>query len=289
MKFELDDILIDDILFNMENQEGAFLLDTHEGLVVCTDNPEFEDIDFDDEERFISLPDWSSHDGYRLMEKFVAELRNPIARQELSGALNRSKGVFRAFKNVLEQYPETETLWFKFKEQKMKNEVINWYNSLREEWGLEPIGSEPEDTSSLVLEDFVLRPGDSADTEKAYKLHKLCLEEKENKTAAGIYESLNKFEFPGSYSFVAESADGNFAGFIYAVKDGSSCLQIRQLEVKGEYRGMGLGKTLLAKLLEKTETQGLTITIDLSAGTEFFSRALHLEGFKPCVQRFVRR
>ena len=151
MRFELDNILTDEILFHMENQDGEFLLDTHEGKIIDKNDNEV------DGECFIALPEWSSSDGYRIMEKFTAGLKNPIARQELSSALNRNKGVFRSFKDTLEQYPEIEKLWFRFKEREMKNIVVNWYNALREEWGLEPIGAEPEDTSSLVLEDFVLR------------------------------------------------------------------------------------------------------------------------------------
>jgi len=63
-------------------------------------------------------------------------------------------------------------------------------------------------------------------------------------------------------------------------------LQITRLEVKPEYRGMGIGKTLLAKLLEKTG--GQTVTFDLPAGYEYFSRTLHIENFKPVMQKFVR-
>lgn len=36
----------------------------------------------------------------------------------------------------------------------MKREVIRWYNALREEWGLELIGEEPEETDDLVQDDF---------------------------------------------------------------------------------------------------------------------------------------
>ncbi|MDR2730070.1 MAG: GNAT family N-acetyltransferase, partial [Treponema sp.] len=59
-----------------------------------------------------ALPQWGPKDGYRLMEKFTAGLNNPVARQELTAALNKNKGVFRAFRDVLEQYPEVEKIWF---------------------------------------------------------------------------------------------------------------------------------------------------------------------------------
>jgi len=289
MRFELDETLMDEILFYMENQDGEFLLDTDEGEIIDLNNNDYDEEPDLDDERFISLPEWSSQDGYRLMEHFTASLKNPVVRHELSLALNKNKGVFRFFKNTIEQYPEVEKLWFKFKEQEMKNEVIAWYNSLREEWGLEPIGSEPEDTSSLVLEDFILREGTSSDLEKADALHKLCDKEREDREISAVYEFLNPFIFPGDLCFTAENAIGDFCGYISAVKDAPSILRICALEVKSEYRALGLGKTLLSKLTEKADEKKFRITIDLPADSEFFSRTLLLDEFKPCVQRFVRK
>jgi ribosomal protein S18 acetylase RimI-like enzyme len=301
MRFELDKILTDEILFYMENQNGEFLLDTHKAQVIDINNNELEgEPNYNDEERFIPLPEWSSNDGYRLMERFTAGLKNPIARHELSLALNKNRGVFRYFKNVIDQYPEIEKLWFAYKESEMKREVLAWYNALRVEWGLEPIGSEPEDTSSLVLEDFILREGNEGDAEKIKALHELCVKELEEKGICAIFESMNPFDLSvsdlsgsdssdGGFSLVAESADGDFSGFIRAVKDSPSLLRICALEVKSEYLSLGLGKALLSKLLEKADAQKFTVTIDLPSGTEYFARSLHIEDFKPCVQRFVRR
>ena len=251
MKFELDDVLKNEILFYMENQDGEFLLDTQENQIINITNDNInKNPVYEDDDRFISLPSWTANDGYHLMEKFSLNLKNPVVRAELSEALNRNKGVFRAFKNILEQYPEVEKQWFSFKEQKMKNDVVLWYNALREEWGLKPVGSEPEDTSSLVLEDFVFR---------------------ENK----------------NYNFTAETADGEEAGLINSVLD-NGVLSITRLEVKPEYRGMGIGKTLLSKILEKADEQKMDVSIDVPSQSDFFSRALLLENFKPCMQKFRR-
>jgi len=265
MRFELDKMLIDDILFYMENQDGAFLLDTQEGHVVDMNNygDDFdEEPDFEDNGRFIGLPDWSSADGYRLMEHFAAGLKNPVLREELSNALNRNRGVFRAFRDVLSQYPDTEKQWYNFKDNEMKNEVIEWYNSLREEWGLEPIGSEPEDNTALVLEDFVIKEQEAENREQEAEKCDFC--------------------------FAAETAGGELAGTVSAKINGD-CLQINTLEVKPEFRGMGIGKTLLAKMVEKAETQKLEVLIDLPLEFDFFSRALHLENFEPCMRRFIRK
>jgi len=301
MRFELDKTLTGEILFYMENQEGEFLIDAVKGQVIDINNNDYEEeMDFNDEQRFFPLPEWSPNDGYRLMEHFTTSLKNPIVRHELNLALNSKKSVFRHFKNAIEQYPEIEKMWFAYKEREMKDEVLSWYNALREEWGLEPIGSEPEDTSSLVLEDFVFRAGNEGDLalqkqslEKAAALHRECVEESEDKETVAIFEMMNNggnlpFEINSEFFIIAENASGDFAGFIAAKSDTASHLRIFALEVRPEYRGMGLGKALLAKMLKRADEQKLTVTVDLPVGADYFARALHLEGFRACVQRYVR-
>jgi len=258
MRFELDNVLIDQILFYMENQEGDFLLDTVERKVIDILNGDLADkeTDFNDDERFIPLPRWLPNDGYRLMEKFSANVKNPVIRHELAQALNRNKGVFRAFRNVLEQYAETEKMWFNYKDSEMKKIVILWYNALREEWGLSPVGFEPEDTSSLVLEDFFVK-----ETEESGK--------------------------DSMFVYVAESVNGEIAGSIKGKIDGS-VLQIDEINVKSEYRGLGLGKILLSKAAETADKKELDIMTELPCDADFFSRTLYLENFKPVSQKFIR-
>ena len=253
MRFQLDDVLVDDILFHMENQDGEFLLDTQEGKVIEQIN---DIVDDEDAGRYISLPEWSSNDGYRLMEKFALDLKNPVVRQELSDALNRNRGVFRAYRNVLAQYPEIEKKWYAFKDCEMRNEVISWYNALREEWGLEPVGVEPDDNLPLIMEDFLIREGTQ------------------------------------DFSFVAETTNGESAGSVNAQlkqQYEKTSLYVNCLEVTPAFRGMGLGKALLAKILEKADKAKLNVIIDLPCESDFFSRSLHLEDFKPVMRRFLRK
>jgi len=233
------------------------------------------------------------------MEKFAVELKNPVIRHELSAALNCKRGVFRSFKNVLEQYGEAEKMWYNYKKSKMKEEVFAWYNALREEWGMEPVGAEPseisEDISAIVQEDFIFREGKEGDAENVKALHKICMDENENtRFSAGIFPGAQgPNDFPAD-SIIAETASGDFCGYILAVKNGPH-FQITRLEVMPEYRGMGIGKTLLAKLLAKLlskfteKTAGKSVVFDLPAGFEYFSRTLHIEGFKPVMQRFTTR
>jgi len=313
MQFELTEALVDDILFAMEDQYGEFYLDTVKGVVAGGIEglesylEEEPDADIEDDTRFISLPEWDSSCGFRLMERFTAGLKNPLIREELSSALGLGRKVFRAFKDALNHYPETEKLWFAFKEKEMKNEIIRWYNGLREEWGLEKIGVEPEETADLVLEDFRFRPFMEDDFDKAKALHALSREEcaknlSENgmKDSAEIVirESLafyhlsnNLFneipKLPLVAAMSVETGGGDFAGYISGIIE-DSVLYIQNLEVEAEYRGLGIGEALLVRFLENFKSDEVRqVLLDLPSWAEDFSRVLLRESFKPYTVRYV--
>ena len=310
MQFDLTDALMDEILFFMEDQNGDFFLDTVEGVIAggieglefyFEENP---DIDRDDDSRFIDLPEWDSSDGFRLMEQFSAAFRNPMIRNDLKAALNHGRGVFRAFKNTLGRYPEAEKLWHTYKANEMKKVVITWYNGLREEWGLEEIGLEPEETDDLVLEDFRFRPFNNDDIEKAKSLHNLCMEEfKKNLVESGaknsaevliretltFHHSLDIYieEEPSLiHSMAAETVGGEFAGYVSGVLL-DSILYIQSLEVKAEYLGLGIGESLLQKFIESFDSNELDqVLLDLPSWAEGFSRFLLRESFHPYAVRY---
>ena len=309
MKFELTKALVDEILFFMEDQEGCFVLDTVEGVVTGeADIPDVFDNapDDNDEKRYIELPEWDSANGFRLMERFVSGFRNPIIREELSSALSRGKGVFRAFKDTLSRYPEAEKLWYLYKEKEMEREIYKWYNAMREEWGLEKIGMEPEETGDLVLEDFRFRPFQEEDLVKIEELHNQCLEEYRSKIAefsfsargtslhnadAILKETFTHRELFGDSlskkNIIAESGEGEMAGYISGTVQGDA-LYVQILEIKAEYRGLGIGETLLTKLLESVKAHEIVsqVFFDLPLWVEGFSRVLLRESFKPYSTRY---
>jgi len=316
MQFELTEALIDDILFAMEDQMGEFMLDTVEGVVSGgVDGPDFFDDDLDDDdgeggERYIDLPEWDSADGFRLMERFAAGFRNPIVREELTSALSLGRGVFRAFKDTLGRRPEAEKLWYAYKEKEMRREIIRWYNGLREEWGIEKIGEEPEDTDDLVLEDFRIRPLRKEDIFMAEELHRRYIEEARNTligedaaflangsangTANGyanaILEEAQTLRTISGSSFeqglAVESGGGEFAGYISGFKKGT-VFYIQNLEIKDKFRGLGLGEALLVKFLECLDpTEVEQVLLDLPSWAEGFSRVLRRESFKPYTVRY---
>jgi len=180
----------------------------------------------------------------------------------------------------------------------MKKEILRWYNGLREEWGLEKIGAEPEDTDDLVLEDFCFRVFEKKDSFQAEALHSLCVKEfRENMAEAGsgteietINRELYSFrDIPGiSIGMAVESQGGEFAGYISGVlKNTALCVQ--NLEIKPEYRGLGLGEALLVKFIDSLDHDKIKkVFFDLPTWAEGFSRVLLRESFKPYATRYWR-
>ncbi|MDR0390237.1 MAG: GNAT family N-acetyltransferase [Spirochaetaceae bacterium] len=285
MRFVLSPALKDHILFSMEDQQDIFFVDTRQGMVIREEEAEDpNEKDSDGTERYISLPEWDSSDGYRLMEQFTAAFKNPLIRRELEAALDRSRGVFRAFKNVLSAHPEAEKLWYAHKEKGMVSVITLWYNALREEWGLDSIGSEPEEVDDLVLEDFRFRPLTEDDRADAEKLHRLCVKELE------LPEKTFPFPapFPGSCQLAAESSGGAFAAQISAAREGG-LVRIELLEVNPEYRGLGLGKKLLSRFLELLDADGdFRVVLELPAASDVFAAALRREKFTPVLSTWRR-
>lgn len=274
MQFELSDALADQILFAMEDQNGEYVLDARTGAVAEASKAEGAD----ESDSVYPLPDWGSADGFRLMEGFAASLRNPIVRNELTQALEKGRGVFRAFKDVLSERPEIERLWFAYKEKQMRQEILNWYNALRETWGLARIGEEPEDTEDLVLEDFRFRPAEAEDERALRELHAACRPESD-----GLPEDLGA---GGATVMVAETSRGEIAGAVLSVRTGTA-EKIAGLDVRPDFRGLGIGEELLARLIDSVLRKGASVLLlDLPAAADSFSRVLYRDGFEPYETRF---
>ena len=144
-------------MFSMENQDQILSFDALEGI--CVDMDAIDD-DYEtviDDQRYYDLPDWTSAQGFRVMEQFTARVHNPLLREALLNALGQRKGVFRRYKEVLRAAPAVEREWYRFKDQQMKAAVYEWYNDLRKLWGLEKISFEDETDSQLLQEDFTFQ------------------------------------------------------------------------------------------------------------------------------------
>ncbi len=65
------------------------------------------------------------------MVEFSETVKDRNLREKLAIALD-GKGAFRRFKNVLSDYPEERERWFSFKDERIRQEVIEWLDEIDE-------------------------------------------------------------------------------------------------------------------------------------------------------------
>ncbi len=256
--------LIDQIVFGMENQDRDYVLDAHEGTVIPADQAHPDN----DDDRYVALPEWRSVDGYNLMEQFVATLHNPIYRTRLRSILSSGRGVFRQFKDTVRERRDVERLWFAFKDQAMRELVVEWYNDLREREGLERLELEPAETETdqLVESDFVVRTARDDELEAVSALDRDAYDDMYPDTHPDIVAAYYADDRdrtpaprdPASTILVAETQGGDFAGFLWAVarRSGDAAVAfVRQLYVLPEFRGFGLARELLHVFCHRAHEQ----------------------------------
>lgn len=273
MTFELTDSLKNDILFAMEDQNSKSVLDAEKKAVVnagCSDGGIQADLTADEEKRY-SLPSWTSDDGFSLMEQFAEKCYSPFARGELKRCLQSRRGVFRNFKNILKSYPEVEKRWFAYKNRVMLSKVTEWYNSLRDSWGLEALEEDDSfsETECLVQDDFQFIKYDSVrDKECVGRAVEAMAQEYENQFEGELGASVAELwrrqsGFSGSenkYGFVCYSQPDEFLGcFLVSLCPSSAKKTVLATDfyVVQNFRGLGIGKELLSRCLILLKESGI--------------------------------
>lgn len=251
--------VVDQIIFAMENQEESFLFHMEKLEVVPVAGFETEDGGESLPEKLVSIPRWSSADGFRLMEKFVSSLNNPMYREELSRALAGGKGVFRRFKDVLKNHGPLEKLWYSFKEHEMRQTVRDWFHRNEEARDLASLGPEPEETGELVLSDFPLEihplPEPVEEELVEYCFQGLFPESEELLFRSFVEECMLVLENGDEVVMVSAAApDGGRAGFAlmagFNAEEGF-VFRLPLLFVDPRFRGLGLAKLLIEQAREE--------------------------------------
>jgi GNAT superfamily N-acetyltransferase len=175
----------------------------------------------------------------------------------------------------------------------MRKEVVGWYNTLREAWGLEEIEIVFEETGDLILSDFTIERWTEPDdgfivaADKA-GFHEMFPGEREEKKD-GMYHGKRYGVLPSDERSIvvkAETPAGEPAGFLWAVRNDFrtdlATVHILQVYVFPEFRGLGLAKALFRffhDMIGKMDIRRITI--------ELMGESLHLndsfrgEGFSP--------
>ena len=265
MMFSLSQEIIHQIMFALEDQNTTYVLDTNSGRL--EDRASF----LDDElpAGYVELPQWEPANGFRMMERFVAVVRNTTLQRQLRSVLFSGKGVFKNFKTLLKSHPQGEKQWFAFREEEMTRYITQWYTQLREVYGLEQLGEEPEDNEELLQDDFIFREYDpTKDEEKLLLAANSFMSERENQWPGEIGLALsslwqekkakgNKENF---LSLVAETVGGEFAGCLEATLYPSyvkETVLLTSFFVLEQYRGLGIGKTLLEQGVLQLQEKGI--------------------------------
>lgn len=262
MNFLLTDELIGSIISAMENQEKTFAVDAAKNRL--TEVPENFYID---EENFYCLPEWKPSDGFSIRESFVNQLHSPLVHDELQNVLHSGRGVFKSFRNVLKNYPEIDKRWHIFKHKIMSVKINEWYNSLREVWGLEKLEQLYESDDTSIYDDFSFKEYNASSDKKMLLLQfdpNSCYDEKlPLEVFEAIYEKwyndFEKSDEKNQFGFICFSHSDEFAGCLtlsQMSEKQKDIMIVTGLFVPKQFRGLGICTELIQKSVSKLQTVG---------------------------------
>ena len=75
--------------------------------------------------RYTAIPKVEGHEAYRDMEDFIATVANLRLQERLYRAIG-GHGAFRYFENVLLDYPKERERWFAYRDERIRERVLEW-------------------------------------------------------------------------------------------------------------------------------------------------------------------
>ena len=266
MMFSLTCELIDEIISAMENQEKKFAVNAKKNELVEISSVFLQNFSVD-EENFYCLPEWRPADGFSLREEFVNQLHSPLAHDELQSVLHSGRGVFKSFRNVIKKFPEIERRWHIFKHRIMSLRINEWYNNLREIWGLERLEQLCESDDTSVYDDFSFREYNPSSDKKMLLLQvepdSCCCEKLPFEVNNAIYEKLytdfEKDDSENQIGFVCFSHSDEFAGCITVsqmAKKQKDVMIMTGIFVPEQFRGLGICTELIQMCVSKLQAIG---------------------------------
>lgn len=109
----------------LDSETGEIIRIFDEALSGIDDTKLEEKIEAGFNVRYFAIPKHDSHEGYRDMADFTRTIEDKNFQEKLEIALDGS-GAFRRFKNVLSNYPQERDRWFAFKNERIKDRVLEW-------------------------------------------------------------------------------------------------------------------------------------------------------------------
>lgn len=88
--------------------------------------------------RYVAVETVPSRIQYQWLDEFIATVDNEALRERFQAAAN-GKGAFRRFKDILLSIPEERRRWFEFRDQRMRERIVEWVR----EQGIMPLNEPP--------------------------------------------------------------------------------------------------------------------------------------------------
>ena len=161
--------------FQMNMPEVKCFFDTHEGAVVKLP-PGDQNLAAvrGDPTRYVSIDAVPSRIQYQWLDTFIKTIDDDALRARMEAAVN-GKGAFRRFKDILLTLPDERRRWFEFRDNAMRQRIIEWVH----EQGVEPTNTpdwtetpapgpprnRPEDVEAL--RDLLIAWAEEQDAKKA--------------------------------------------------------------------------------------------------------------------------
>lgn len=297
MVFSLTDALLNDIISSLEDQTKKYVVDAEKNNIIEKD----ESVEVDNEKNY-DLPEWTSAEGFELRDKFVNSLHTPIAYDELQEVLHSGRGVFRNFRNVLKKFPEVDKKWHSYKNRYMSVYINNWYNDLREVWGLEKLDQIPEVDESLIYDDFSFLKYDSVrDKNLILQLMNAIISEimqnRPEEIRLACFDmwknQFNNFDSTKQTGFICRSLADEFAGCITAseiAKNHEKVMILTSFFVPEKFRGLGIGSEMLSACIASLkENQKEWLLIPNINITEILKPLLLRTGFEKIESGYLAK
>ena len=267
---ELNENLLKQVIFSMENQKSNGFLDLFTNAIVEVDNSEdkvqvssdinpghFDKLIITDyPNRFLLVPTWGPFEGFKMRETFVDNLKNPIFKEKLNRVLHTGRGVFKKFKEVLHSNLAIERQWYSFKESYMKDVVIKWYEFNEGSINLEQLPLDIEELpDDLLLEDFQFEFYEK--DEKAEEIDLLMNSSFEEISEIETFLIKNRrINEINTNHLCILTPDDKLVGYLEYKKNIDSFNEVLSYGIMPEYRGIGLFGMMIDRLVRQSNREG---------------------------------
>ena len=240
----LSEQVLSEIIYGMENQDVDYMLDIRTGTLFDPEDNEGTSPSGDD---LVSLPNWTSADGYEVMVAFTNACKDKKLQERLAAELNsRQKGVFRRFRDVLAEDKENLTQWHDFKDRRMKSYIRSWYRNLFSR-GLDGLEEGDDATEGELLSEFEVCHLEAPDGYCNNLLSSVC---EGNPILKKVFDA-----FRVKQAFVVKKDGCPCGAIIYETVENQAC--ILHYRVDENYREMGLFSLMFDLFNREMDRKGI--------------------------------